>query len=184
MPLDRAGIAIADADPEMRSDQESSEAMEGARVEGVTATSEEAKVNLRLPDDVGVHARLFGPLAQAGIVVDVIVQVPGEDGTVHLSFTTPMSKLMRAVELLRQSCADICPPGSIDWKENLSKVSLIGIGMRSHAGVALKMFELLGQEQIAIDLVSTSEIRIACLVDGRDRDRAVRALRQGFGLGA
>jgi len=156
--------------------------MEGVRVQGVTATSEEAKVNLRLPDDAGVHARVFGPLAQAGIVVDVIVQVPGNDGLVHLSFTTPMSKLMRAVELLQRSCRDVCPPGSIEWKDNLSKVSLIGIGMRSHAGVALQMFELLGREQIAIDLVSTSEIRISCLVEGRHRDQAVRALRQGFGL--
>jgi aspartate kinase len=158
-------------------------AMEGALVAGVTATTEEAKVSLRIPDDVGVQGRVFGPLAQAGIIVDVIVQVPGSDGRVHLSFTTPMTKLRLAVDLLKRSCADVCPPGVVEWEENLSKVSLVGVGMRSHAGVALKMFELLGREGIAIHLISTSEIRISCLVDGDARDRAVRALEAGFGLG-
>jgi aspartate kinase len=156
--------------------------MEGAVVEGVTSSVGEAKISLRLPDEVGVQARLFGPLARAGIVVDVIVQVPGADGLVHLTFTVPMSMLEPTLRLLGSRCPDLGAPGALRWEGNLCKVSLFGVGMRSHAGVALKMFELLGREGIAIHLISTSEIRISCLIDGDASNRAIRALRAGFGL--
>jgi aspartate kinase len=156
--------------------------MEGALVEGVTGSLGEAKISLRLPDDAGLQARVFGPLADAGIVVDVIVQMPGADGLVHLTFTVPMTSLEHALRLLGSHCPELGAPGSLRWEGNLSKVSLFGVGMRSHAGVALMMFELLGREGIAIHLISTSEIRISCLIDGDASDRAVRALRAGFGL--
>jgi aspartate kinase len=161
----------------------SERAMEGVLVEGVTATLGEAKITLRLHDLSGVQVQVFGALAGAGIVVDVIVQVPGPDGLVHLTFTVPGSKLRRALQLLERNCADICRPENTSFEENLSKVSLVGVGMRSHAGVALRMFELLGENGIRIHLISTSEIRISCLIDTRFSELAVRALQDGFRLG-
>jgi aspartate kinase len=157
-------------------------AMEDVLVEGVTATADEAKITLRIADVTGVQSRVFRSLAEAGLVVDVIVQVPGSDGLIHLTFTTPMSKLRLAVRLLEKNCADLCPPECVRWEDDLSKVSLVGVGMRSHAGVAQKMFQLLAREDIKIHLIATSEVRISCLIDSRSRERAVRALRDGFGL--
>jgi aspartate kinase len=156
--------------------------MEDVLVEGVTASTAEAKITITMADLPGVQARIFRSLAEAGLVVDVIVQVPGPDGLIHLTFTTPMSKLRPALSLLQKQCPDICPPERIRWEENLSKVSLVGVGMRSHAGVALKMFQLLAREGIKIQLISTSEIRISCLIQSSSSERAVRALRDGFGL--
>jgi aspartate kinase len=156
--------------------------MEEVVVGGVTATRDEAKITVKISDLPGVQARVFRSLAEAGIIVDVIVQVPGSDGLIHLTFTLPMGNLRLAVQLLTTSCADICPPDSIRWEENLSKVSLVGVGIRSHAGVAQRMFELLAQQDIKIHLISTSEIRISCLIDSRASELAVRALHDAFGL--
>jgi aspartate kinase len=159
-------------------------AMEEVVVDRVTATRDEAKITVRISDLPGVQARVFRSLADAGIIVDVIVQVPGSDGLIHLTFTLPMAKLRLAVELLTTSCADICPRDSVRWEEHLSKVSLVGVGIRSHAGVAQKMFELLAHAGIKIHLISTSEIRISCLVASSSSELAVRALHDGFGLDA
>jgi aspartate kinase len=159
-------------------------AMEAVVVAGVTATRDEAKISLTgLADAAGVQARVFKPLADAGIVVDVIVQAVGAEGQSNLTFTLAQSDLKRARELLAKNIADICPADRIKSEENLSKVSVVGVGMRSHAGVALKMFELLAAEGIKIQLISTSEIKISCVIDAKYNELAVRALHDGFGLG-
>ena len=158
-------------------------AMESVLVAGVTATRDEAKITLSgVPDKPGVQAQVLRPLAAAGIVVDVIVQAHIQNGRTNLTFTLPASDLARAREILIKNCADLCAPDQIKGEENLSKVSVVGVGMRSHAGVALKMFEILAQENIHVHLISTSEIKISCVIDAKYAELAVRALHDGFGL--
>jgi aspartate kinase len=100
-----------------------------------------------------------------------------------LTFTLPAADLARAKDILEKQCADICTPEQIKSESSLSKVSVVGVGMRSHAGVALKMFEILGQENIHIHLISTSEIKISCVIDAKYAELAVRSLHDGFELG-
>ena len=160
-------------------------AMEAVVVSGVTATRDEAKITMvGISDAVGVQARVFKPLAEAGIVVDVIVQAFGSDGKTNLTFTVAKADFKRARDLLARHCADICPLDQIRADDNLSKVSIVGAGMRSHAGVAAKMFELLARENIGIQLIATSEIKISAVIESKYAELAVRALHDGFGLGA
>jgi aspartate kinase len=158
--------------------------MESVVVAGVTATRDEAKITLSgIPDKPGIQAQVFKPLADAGIVVDVIVQAHIQNGRTNLTFTLASGDVPRAREVLAKSCADICSADSIKSEENLSKVSVVGVGMRSHAGVALKMFEIFAQENIHIHLISTSEIKISCVIDAKYAELAVRSLHDGFDLG-
>jgi aspartate kinase len=159
-------------------------AMEAVLVSGVTATRDEAKITLSgVADQPGVQARVLRPLAAANIVVDVIVQAYIHNGKTNLTFTLPAADLARARDILIKSCGDLCPPEQIKAEENLSKVSVVGVGMRSHAGVALKMFEILAQENIHVHLISTSEIKISCVIEAKYAELAVRSLHDGFGLG-
>ena len=159
-------------------------AMESVMVAGVTATKDEAKITLhKIADAPGVQAKVFRPLAAAGIVVDVIVQAFIDDGRTNLTFTLPAADLARARDVLVKECGDICAPDQINSETNLSKVSVVGVGMRSHAGVALKMFDILAQENIHVHLISTSEIKISCVIDAKYAELAVRALHDGFELG-
>jgi aspartate kinase len=149
----------------------------------VTATRDEAKITLSgVPDKPGLQAQVLRPLATAGIVVDVIVQAHIFDGRTNLTFTLSSSDLARAKDILVNSCADLCSADQIKTEGNLSKVSVVGVGMRSHAGVALKMFEILAAENINVHLISTSEIKISCVIDAKYAELAVRALHDGFGL--
>ena len=158
-------------------------AMESIMVSGVTATRDEAKITLHgISDQAGIQAMVFRPLAAAGIVVDVIVQAFVENGRTNLTFTLPAADMARAKELLIKQCGHLCPGDQVKTESNLSKVSVVGVGMRSHAGVALKMFEILARENIAVQLISTSEIKISCVIDAKYAELAVRALHDGFGL--
>jgi aspartate kinase len=158
-------------------------AMESVLVAGVTATRDEATITLSgVADKPGVQAQVLRPLATAGIVVDVIVQAHIQNGRTNLTFTLSSSDLARAKDILINQCADICPADQIKTEENLSKVSVVGVGMRSHAGVALKMFEILAKENIHVHLISTSEIKISCVIEAKYAELAVRALHDGFGL--
>jgi aspartate kinase len=143
-------------------------AMESVVVSGVTATRDEAKITLHgISDEPGVQAKVFRPLAAAGIVVDVIVQAYVEDGRTNLTFTLPSGDILRATDLLKKHCADLCGADQIKAETNLSKVSVVGVGMRSHAGVALKLFEILAHENIHVHLISTSEIKISCIIEAK-----------------
>jgi aspartate kinase len=160
-------------------------AMESVLVSGVTATRDEAKITMvGISDAAGIQARVFRPLADAGIVVDVIVQALSNEGHTNLTFTLAKSDLKRARELLAKHCADICPLDRIRTDDALSKVSIVGVGMRSHAGVAARTFEALARENIRIHLISTSEIKISCVIDSKYNELAVRALHDEFQLGA
>jgi aspartate kinase len=158
--------------------------MEEVVVAGVSANRDEAKITLRgVPDHPGVAARIFQPLTEASIVVDMIIQNVSADGRTDLTFTVPRADVKRAVEFLRTKCGDLCGGGDlIAYDEGLAKVSIVGVGMRSHAGVAQRMFELLSKENINIMMISTSEIRISVVIEAKYTELAVRVLHDGFGL--
>jgi len=160
-------------------------AMEKVMVSGVTVARDEAKITVEdLPDTPGVAARLFAPLAEAGVVVDMIIQNASWDGTTDMTFTVPAIDRKRACEILTRELADLVGTGGerIAFDDEICKVSVVGVGMRSHAGVALRMFQLLSDEGINIQLISTSEIKISCVVAKKYAELALRALHDGFGL--
>lgn len=158
--------------------------MEAVVVSGVTATKDEAKITLQgISDAPGIQAKVFKPLAEAGISLDVIVQAYVQDGRTNLTFTLPASDLPKARDILAKKCADLCTAEQLKSESGLSKVSIVGVGMRSHAGVALKMFEVLAKENIHVHLISTSEIKISCVIEAKYAELAVRALHDGFELG-
>ena len=160
--------------------------MEKVVVSGVTASRDEAKITCEdLPDTPGVAAKMFAPLADANISVDMIVQNQAHDGTTDLTFTVPKLDRKRAVDLLRDKVPDLVGQNGerISFDDDISKVSVVGVGMRSHAGIAKTMFELLARENINIQLISTSEIKISCVIARKYAELAVRTLHEGFGLG-
>ena len=158
--------------------------MEDVLVAGVTAARDEAKVTLiGVPDKPGMAAQIFRPLSENGIVVDMIIQNISDAGRTDMTFTMPRGDLKRAVDLLRVALPEIADAG-IKTDDHIAKVSVVGVGMRSHAGVAQRMFEILAAEGINILMISTSEIKISVVVEGKYAELAVRVLHDGFGLGA
>lgn len=157
--------------------------MEGAVVTGVAYDRKTARLSITgVPRGPGQLARLLAPLGEHGVNVDVIIQSDAPAESVDVNFTVSDTELGRAIELLRALPApfDQC---TIQSDPRVAKVSVVGAGMRSQAGVALKVFELLGQAGIPIHLVSTSEIKISCVIDDRFTELAVRLLHDGFELG-
>ena len=159
--------------------------MEKVVVSGVTASRDEAKITLEdLPDLPGIAARMFAPLADESVSVDMIVQNQAYDGTTDLTFTVPKGDRKRSVQLLTEKVPDIVGAKGerISYDDEICKVSVVGVGMRSHAGVAKTMFELLAKEGINIQLISTSEIKISVVIARKYAELAVRTLHDGFGL--
>jgi len=161
------------------------EIVEKAIVSGIAYSRDEAKITLRqVPDRPGVAAAIFGPLAQAHINVDMIVQnVSSERDSTDLTFTVGKADFDRALKVIEKNC------GHLDYEElssdpNVVKVSVIGVGMRSHAGVAQQMFTALAEKGINIQVISTSEIKISVLVAEEYTELAVRALHSAYGLDA
>ncbi len=156
--------------------------MEQEVVNGITLAKDEAKITLlQLPDRPGIAAGVFGPLAEAAINVDMIVQNTSPDGkTTDMTFTVGNADLPRVMEVLRG--IEILKGTQILTDENVAKVSVVGIGMRSHAGVAQTMFKALADKGINIQVISTSEIKISVLVAQEYTELAVRALHAAYGL--
>lgn len=158
------------------------EDMEKVAVSGVTGDRHQAKITIvGVPDKPGIAARIFGPVAEANIVVDMIIQNVGQASLTDMSFTVPRADLGRAVPLIQRVAKDI-DAKSVSVTESIAKVSLIGVGMRSHSGVAAKMFEVLSREGVNIMMISTSEIKISCVIDEKYLELAMRALHAAFGL--
>jgi len=159
------------------------EIMEKEVVSGVTYTKEEAKITLRnLPDIPGIAAQVFGPLADDDINVDMIVQnISGDNTVTDLTFTVPTTDLKRSREILEQ-CRKDWGNATIDYSESVVKISIVGIGMRSHAGVAKKMFSTFAEKGINIQVISTSEIKVSVLIDAEYTELALRALHTAYGL--
>jgi aspartate kinase len=158
-------------------------AMESAVVTGVTHDRSQAKISiLRVPDRPGIAARVFGAVAERSIVVDMIVQNISRDGYTDISFTLPRGDHARAATALDEIAREVGAQGIL-YEERVAKVSIIGVGMRSHSGVAARMFSALSREAINIQMISTSEIAVSCVVEDKYAELAVRALHEAFDLG-
>jgi len=154
--------------------------MERLVVSGVTYNRDEAKVRMRgVKDQPGVVGRMFAPLSEAGITVDMIVQNLADDGSTDVTFTVPKGEYGAAMERSREVAAELGARG-IEGDENIAKVSIVGLGMKDHAGVAQRMFSVLGSEGINIQLISTSEIKISVVIEEKYTELAVRALHAAF----
>lgn len=156
--------------------------MERVAVSGVTGDRNQAKITIvGVPDRPGIAARIFGPVAEANIIVDMIIQNVSQAALTDISFTVPRADLGKAVNLVQRVAKEI-DARSVAVTEAIAKVSLVGVGMRSHSGVAARMFEVLSREGINIMMISTSEIKISCVIDEKYLELAVRALHGAFGL--
>jgi aspartate kinase len=156
--------------------------MERLVVSGVTHDKNQARITLKkVPDQPGVAAKIFTPIADAGIVVDMIIQNTRAGGQTDLTFTVPRASYKTAIEIEKKIAAEI---GAEDvfGDEQIAKVSVIGVGMKDHSGVASTMFATLAAENINIILISTSEIRISCIIEEKYTELAVRVLHSAFGL--
>jgi aspartate kinase len=172
----RSGTLITfEEDPHM--------AMEKAVVSGVAMQRDEAKITVHnVPDKPGIAYAILGPIADAGINVDVIVQNVSHDGTTDLSFTLARGDLARANKLLNDQVKQHIKCEKITSDDRMAKVSVVGLGMRSHAGIAANMFRTLAEEGINIQMISTSEIKISVVIDEKYAELAVRVLHKAFEL--
>jgi aspartate kinase len=162
--------------------KEADETMEQAIISGVTHDTSEAKVTLKdVPDHPGVAATVFSAMAENNVNVDMIIQNVSEDGTTDISYTVPKADLVRA----RRAVADVVArlgARAFTVDESIAKVSLVGAGMKTHPGVAAKMFSALADAGVNLDLISTSPIRISCVISASQVTDAVLALHEAFGL--
>jgi aspartate kinase len=172
----RAGTLITfEDDPHM--------AMEKAVISGVAFNRDEAKITVRgVPDRPGIAYAILGPIADANIDVDVIVQNVGTDGLTDLSFTVSRADYPRASKILKDQVQPHIKSRDVAGDEKIAKVSIVGMGMRSHAGIAAQMFRTLAEEGINIQMISTSEIKITVVIDEKYTELAVRVLHKAFEL--
>ena len=156
------------------------ESMTDVLVSGVACDKNEAKITLvRVPDQPGLAARIFGPIADAHIVIDMIIQNASEDGTTDLTFTVSKADHEMALKIMEKTLPEVHAKG-IKVDTEIAKVSVVGVGMRTHAGVAAKMFQVLAAEGINIEMISTSEIKISVVIDAKYSELAVRVLHEAF----
>ena len=156
--------------------------MEQAIISGIAHDTSEAKVTIKaVPDQPGVAARVFRPLADESVNIDMIVQNSSEDGTTDIFFTVPKDDLRRAEPILQKIAADVGAQG-IETDSDIAKISLVGAGMKTHPGVAADMFDALADSGINIEIISTSSIRISCVIDAAQVETAVRVIHERFSL--
>ena len=156
------------------------ESMNDVLVSGIACDKNEAKVTLlRVPDRPGLAAQIFGPIAEAHIVVDMIIQNASEDGTTDLTFTVAKADHKKALAIVEKTARAVNAKG-VKLDTDMAKISVVGVGMRTHAGVAAKMFEVLAREGINIEMISTSEIKISVVIDAKYAELAVRVLHEAF----
>jgi aspartate kinase len=161
---------------------EEDENMEKAVVAGIAFDRNEARINVKgVPDRPGIAYQILGPIADANVEVDMIIQNVGENGTTDFSFTVPRGEYQRTLGLLREMQPHV-GAAKVDGDDKIAKVSIVGVGMRSHCGVASTMFRTLAEEGINIQMISTSEIKVSVLIDEKYLELAVRVLHKAFGL--
>ncbi|MFS8973829.1 aspartate kinase [Cupriavidus necator] len=157
--------------------------MEAAVISGIAFARDEAKITvLGVPDKPGIAYQILGPIADANIDVDMIIQNQSVDGKTDFTFTVPRGDYQRALAILNDGVKTHIGAGSVSGDPKVSKVSVVGVGMRSHVGIASKMFRTLSEEGINIQMISTSEIKISVLIDEKYMELAVRALHKAFEL--
>jgi aspartate kinase len=156
--------------------------MESLIVTSVTHDKNQARITLKkVPDQPGIAAKIFTPIAESGIIVDMIIQNTRAGGQTDLTFTVPKADYEQALQI-QKTVAEEIGAEDVFGDKNIAKVSVIGVGMRNHSGVASTMFNTLAQENINISMISTSEIRISCVVEEKYTELAVRVLHTAFGL--
>jgi aspartate kinase len=156
--------------------------MERLVVSGVTHDKDQARITLKkVPDKPGIASKIFSPIAEGGIVVDMIIQNTRAAGQTDLTFTVPKDNFKKALEIEKKIAAEI-EAENVFGDEKIAKVSVIGVGMKDHSGVASKMFTALARENINIMMISTSEIRISCIIEEKYTELAVRVLHSAFDL--
>ncbi|MGQ9647032.1 MAG: aspartate kinase [Thermodesulfobacteriota bacterium] len=170
---DNSGTIVCEEDQEM----------EKVVVSGVTYNKNEAKIEImRVPDVPGVAAKIFKPIADANIVVDMIIQTSStEKGYADMAFTVPKSDFGKTLQIVEKTLKEIGGK-EVHADQDIAKVSIVGVGMRSHSNVATQMFSALAREGINIHMISTSEIKISCIIDSKYTELAVRALHDAFAL--
>lgn len=157
--------------------------MEQATITGIAFNRDEAKITvMSVPDRPGIAYQILGPIADANIEVDMIIQNQSVEGKTDFTFTVPRGDYTKAMEVLNKRVKAHIGSGNISGDEKVSKVSVVGVGMRSHVGIASQMFRTLSEESINIQMISTSEIKISVLIDEKYMELAVRALHKAFGL--
>lgn len=157
--------------------------MEQVVVSGIAYDKNQSKLTMTgVPDRPGIASKIFGEIAGANIIVDMIIQNVSQDGSTDISFTVPRGDLKEAALIVNKIAKEI-GAGDLQTKEEIAKVSIVGVGMRSHSGVAAKMFDTLAKEAINIMMISTSEIKISCVIDSKYTELAVRSLHEAFSLG-
>ena len=162
---------------------EEEETMEAAVISGIAFARDEAKITiLGVPDKPGIAYQILGPIADANIDVDMIIQNQSVDGKTDFTFTVPRAEYQKAFDLLKTQVQSHIQAKEILGDPKVSKVSVVGVGMRSHVGIASKMFRTLSEEGINIQMISTSEIKISVLIDEKYMELAVRALHKAFEL--
>jgi len=158
------------------------ETMERAAVSGVAYNRDEAKITIMgIPDQPGIAANVFGPIADAGVNVDVIVQNVSEQGFTDITFTVPRSDYKQTMDIMHMLCKQM-QGRDVKGDDGVAKVSVIGVGMRSHAGVAKEMFDVLAKEGVNIQMITTSEIKVTVVIEEKYIELAVRSLHTAFGL--
>ena len=173
-----AKSSFSDGDGTVISDDKG-ESMEEVLVSGVALDRNQARVSLRgVPDRVGIAAEIFNKLAKENINIDMIIQNASKDGTTNLGFTIPQSD----IEAAKEAIATFSEIKDADYDENVAKVSIVGVGMKSHSGVAASAFEALAKSGINIEMISTSEIKVSMIIDEKFAELAVRVLHETFGL--
>ena len=162
---------------------EEDENVEQAIISGIAFNRDEAKVSvLGVPDKPGIAFAILGPVAKANIDVDMIIQNAGVGGTTDFSFTVHRNELQKTLDVLKREVQDVIHAREVIGDAKCAKVSVVGIGMRSHVGIAALMFETLSNERINIQMISTSEIKISVVIDDKYMELAVRALHKAFDL--
>ena len=151
-------------------------------VSGVTYNKNEARITIsKVPDKPGIASKIFMPISDAGIVVDMIIQNTRAGDLTDMTFTVPRTDYKKAVEILKKVAGDIGAK-DVSSADNIAKVSIVGVGMRNHSGIASTMFQVLANEGINIMMISTSEIKVSCVIEEKYTELAVRALHDAFAL--
>ncbi|KPJ98739.1 MAG: aspartate kinase [Desulfobacterales bacterium SG8_35] len=161
---------------------EEDKAMESMLVSGVTYNKNEARLTIsRVPDKPGIASKIFMPISDAGIVIDMIIQNTRAGDLTDMTFTVPRTDYKKALEILKKVAAEIGAE-DVSSADNIAKVSIVGVGMRNHSGIASTMFHVLANEGINIMMISTSEIKVSCVIEEKYTELAVRALHDAFAL--
>lgn len=156
--------------------------MESMLVSGITYSKKEARITIKkVPDQPGIAAKIFLPISDAGILVDMIIQNAHDGGFTDMTFTVPKDDYERAMEILNKVAEELHAE-SVTGDQDIAKVSIVGVGMRNYAGIASTMFQIMSKEGINMMMVTTSEIKVSAVIAAKYTELAVRALHDAFAL--